>query len=80
MQVKFKSILVILIVSASFSISAVVYSNNKNDVHVVPYTKSGKWVPEYGGASVPFRCYCTSHFFRSQCVVGDYTSNLSLCE
>ena len=80
MKVNFKSFLVILIASVCLSISTAVYSSNKNDVSAVPYTKSGKWVPEYGGASVPFRCYCTSHFFRSQCVVGDYTSNLSLCE
>lgn len=43
-------------------------------------TKSGKWTPEYGGGATPFRCICTSNMWRSQCVVGDITSNLSLCE
>ena len=43
-------------------------------------SKSGKWVAEYGGGSVPFRCYCASHALRSQCRVGDYTSDVTLCE
>lgn len=42
--------------------------------------KSGKWVAEYGGGSTPFRCVCTSSTWRAQCVVGDITSNISLCE
>ena len=42
--------------------------------------KSGKWTPEYGGGATPFRFICTSNMWRSQCSVGDITSNVSLCE
>lgn len=42
--------------------------------------KSGKWVAEYGGQATPFRCTCTSSMSSSECLVGDYTSNTSLCE
>jgi len=42
--------------------------------------KSGKWVPEYGGGSRPFRCACAESLMSSQCRVGDITSNISLCE
>ena len=42
--------------------------------------KSGKWVPEYGGASTPFRCVCVESVTTSECLVGDTTSNISLCE
>lgn len=42
--------------------------------------KSGKWIAEYGGGSTPFRCTCASSLTKSDCIVGDTTSNTSLCE
>lgn len=42
--------------------------------------ESGKWVAEYGGGSVPFRCACVKDPLRSQCRVGDTSTLLSLCE
>ncbi len=41
--------------------------------------ESGKWVPEYGGGTVPTRCACVKNVMRSACRVGDLTTNLSLC-
>lgn len=41
---------------------------------------SGKWVAEYGGGATPFRCTCCNSFWRSQCTVGDTTSDLKKCE
>lgn len=45
-----------------------------------PKSKGGKWVAEYGGGSSPFRCKCVEHMLISQCVVGDLSGDLSLCE
>jgi len=42
--------------------------------------ESGEWVPEYGGGSTPFRCACVKNLLRTQCRVGDITSNIKLCE
>lgn len=41
--------------------------------------ESGKWVAEYGGGSTPFRCVCVKNIFKTQCRVGDISSNLKLC-
>lgn len=42
--------------------------------------ESGKWVAVYGGSSRPEKCVCVKSTFRTQCMVGDFTTNLSLCE
>lgn len=53
---------------------------NTTNVSMTGILNGGKWVPEYGGASTPFRCKCISATLRYQCVVGDTSSDLSLCE
>lgn len=42
--------------------------------------ESGKWVAVYMGSRVPEKCVCVKNIFRSQCMVGDFSSDTSLCE
>lgn len=42
--------------------------------------ESGEWVPLYMGSAVPERCVCVKNILRTQCMVGDISTNLSLCE
>lgn len=53
---------------------------NQDVVTASSEPESGKWIPEYGGQATPFRCVCTSSKISSECLVGDFTSNTSLCE
>lgn len=53
---------------------------NTTDVSLTSVLEGGKWVAEYGGASTPFRCKCISALLTYKCVIGDFSSNLSLCE
>lgn len=74
---KNKILLFIFITLTGFiSIKVMEYSALAADI-IQP---SGKWVAEYGGSSTPFRCTCCNSFWRSQCTVGDTTSDLKKCE
>jgi hypothetical protein len=78
-----KNIVTALLLAISISIPVIasnVVKPDKRGSAIASESKSGKWVAEYGGGSTPFRCVCTSNWLRSQCVVGDTTSDLSKCE
>lgn len=55
-------------------------NKKSTNVSVASFLEGGKWVPEYGGAATPFRCYCISALLKYQCRIGDISSDLSLCE
>ena len=39
-----------------------------------------KWVVEYAGQAYPVRCRCVASLTHCDCIIGDTTSDLSLCE
>ena len=41
--------------------------------------KSGKWIAVYNGGTTIQSCKCCSSLLASKCVVGDITTNTSLC-
>lgn len=54
-------------------------SKNKQSVSSKQF-ESGKWVGVYEGGSSPVKCVCVESWLDSECLVGDISKNLSLCE
>lgn len=81
-----KSKIFVIIAVCTAMLTVLLFSVNKETVTeskaviVHAQYESGKWVSEYGGGSTPFRCVCVKDMLRSDCRVGDTSSNLSLCE